>query len=260
MSSNNNQNPVALNLETLSKQYDAVLTEYTQTQTDYINYLSNNPTDSSFSSLQGHSYYGTKTIQTTTQSSVDNCVALCPTISGCSGGTFNSTNNSCQLVSGTGTINADTYTKYAIVKEDKIYLQKLQSLNKMLTNINAKILVLITSGQEEYQVQNEYRAVQTGVLQQNSQSLYHQRANIEQRLRELNEMNSEQDITATRTKSYYYSYVLFLFFVINSVFIVISFNVGENMGFAETFRRNLFLLILLEILFFFLFVQTAQPP
>ena len=260
-SNTQNQNPIALNLETLSKQYDAVLTQYTQTQTDYINYISSlpckNPSCATLSNMQGHSFYGTNTLQTTTQSSVDDCVALCPSIPGCSGGTFNTSSKNCQLVSGRGTLNTGADTDYAIITEDKIYLQKLQSLNKMLTDINSKILTAITSGQEEYKMQDEYRSVQTGMLQQNSQSLYAQRATIEQRLRELNEVNSEQDITAARTMSYYYSYVLFLFFVINSIFIVISFTVGENMGFAETFRRNLFLLILLEILFFFLFVQTT---
>jgi len=257
MTSNNSQNPIALSLEMLNKQYNAVLTEYTQTQTDYINYLNTNPTDASFSSLQGHSYYGTSTLQTTTQSSVDDCVALCPGISGCSGGTFNSTNNNCQLVSGTGTLNASTYTDYAIVTEDKIYLQKLQSLNQMLTDINNRILIEISSGQSEYQEQDAYRAKQSIMLRQNSRELHLERAHIEQQLKQLNELNSEQEVTATRTMSFYYSYALFLFFVINSIFILFSLTIGDKITFGDTFRRNLFLLILLEILFFFLFVQTT---
>ena len=251
------QNPIAFNFETLSKQYDAVLTQYTQTQTDYVNYLSEYPTNPPLSSMQGHTFYGTKTLYTEQKANIDDCVALCPSISGCSGGTFNTSSNNCQLVSGTGTINTGADTDYAIVTEDKIYLQRLQSLNQMLTDINAQILTAISSGQEEYKMQDDYRAVQTGMLQQNSQSLYDQKAIIEKRLRELHEIDSEQDITAARTKSYYYSYVLFIFFVINSIFILISFTVGESMGFVATFRRNLFLLILLEILFFFLFLQTT---
>ena len=257
MTSNNNQNPIALSLEMLNKQYNAVLTEYTQTQTDYINYLSNNSTNSTFSSVAGHSYYGTSTLQTTSQSSVDNCVALCPTISGCSGGTFNSTNNNCQLVSGTGILNTGADTDYAIVTEDKIYLQKLQSLNKMLSDINNRILIEISSGQTEYKEQDEYRAKQSIALRQNSRTLHVERAEIDKQLKQLNELNSEQEVSATRTMSYYYSYTLFSFFVINSIFIFCSLTIGENITFADTFRRNLVLLILLEIIFFFLFVQTT---
>ena len=258
MSNIQTQNPIALNLETLSKQYDTILTQYTQTQTDYVNYLSENPTNPPLSSMQGHTFFGTKTLYTEQKSNIDDCIGLCPSIPGCSGGTFNTTNNNCQLVSGTGTINNGADTDYAIITEDKIYLQKLQSLNKMLTDINAQILTAINSGQEEYKMQDDYRSLQTGVLQQNSQSLYDHKDIIEKRLIELREMDSEQNITATRTKSYYYSYVLFVFFVINSLFILISFTIGENMGFVETFRRNMILLILLEILFFFLFLQTAS--
>ena len=255
------QNPIALNLERLSKQYNTILTEYTQTQTDYIDYISSlsckNPSCASLSTLPGHTYYGTKTLQTTSEDSVDACVALCPNISGCSGGTFNSSSKNCQLVSGTGTVNAGIDTDYAIITEDKIYLQKLQSLNQMLTDINAKILALISSGQQVYHVQDDYRAIQTSKLQENSQSLDDERAQIEQRLRELHEVNAEQDISAARTMGYYYSYILFIFFVINSFFIMVSFGIGKETMFADTFRQNLFRLIFFEILFFFLFIRTS---
>jgi len=258
---NSNQNSTALNLETLSKQYDAVLREYTQTQTDYINYISSlpckNPSCATLSTLPGYSFYGTKTLQTTNETSINDCVALCPSISGCSGGTFNSSSKNCQLVSGSAALNASTETDTAIISEDKIYLQKLASLNSMLTNINNQILTAITSGQDEYETQDNTRLIQTKALQQNSSSLYDQKAEIEQKLRELQELNNEQTITTARTTSFYYSYILFIFFVINAIFILISMTAGKETMFAETFRRNLFILIFLEFLFFFLFVQTS---
>jgi hypothetical protein len=253
-------NSTVLNLETLSKQYDTILTEYTQTQTDYINYISSlsckNSSCATLSNISGYTYYGTNTLQNSSQPSPDNCVALCSSIDGCSGGTFNSNSSNCQLVSGTGTLNTGSDTDYAIVSQDKIYLQKLQSLNSMLTEVNTQILSAISSGQTEYQTQDEERSNQTTALQQNHYTLTTEQEKIAQLLRENNEAANEQNYTAMRSKSYYYSFLLFLFIVINCSFILVSLTVGKETIVGDTFRRNLFLLIIFEFLFFFLCLQS----
>jgi hypothetical protein len=258
---NSSTNSTVLNLETLSKQYDTILTEYTQTQTDYINYISSLPCKNSscatLSNMSGYTYYGTNTLQNSSQSSPDNCVALCSSIDGCSGGTFNSNSSNCQLVSGNGTLNTASDTDYAIVSQDKIYLQKLQSLNSMLTEVNTQILNAISSGQDEYQKQDETRSIQTTSLQQNHHTLITEQEKLAQLLRENNEATNEQNYTAMRSKSYYYSFLLFLFFMINCAFILISLTVGKETMVGDTFRRNLFLLIIFEFLFFFMFLQSS---
>ena len=67
-------------------------------------------------------------------------MALCSSLDGCSGGTYNKQTSSCKLVSGNGPINkSKDPNENAILSEKKMYLEKLEILNKHLIQLNQDI-------------------------------------------------------------------------------------------------------------------------
>jgi hypothetical protein len=143
-----------MELETLLKQYDNTLTQYTQLDSEYLTYIKNT-NDASLSTdlttVSNSEYTGT-TISEIKSADVEACRALCSSTSGCSGATYNltkdSTINNCVLKSGDGQINIKE--KYsAIVTKKKDYLNRLKALNSQLTNINTNITNYISTNKPD---------------------------------------------------------------------------------------------------------------
>jgi hypothetical protein len=246
-------------LETLSKEYEKVLKEYEKTQKEY-NKLSDLTCNSFKSScahttLTGYAYTGGSLLQTDTNVTLPNaCVASCSKITGCSGATFNSVDKKCYLRSQGEKVEISNNNKnQAIFYKKTAYVQYLKLLNDKLISLNTDILTKIRQGSQEYDNKRLETGAKTIILQEKSKELYKKKADLENKLKKLNDKNNEEDITAIRTKGYYYSYILFMLFLINSIFVVVSLTAGEE----TMFRRNLFLLVLIEIIFFCLFIQTT---
>jgi hypothetical protein len=245
-------------LDRLSKEYESVLEEYVTTQKEYTNFSDSTcnsfKTSCAHTTLTGYAYNGGSLLPTQDVTSSDACVASCSTITGCSGATFNSVDNKCYLRSQEGKVETSSNNNdKAIFYKKTAYVDYLKLLNNKLISLNSEILSNITSGSEEYNNINLDISDQTNILQEKSIKLYEKKAELEDKLKKLNDKNNEEDITEIRTKSYYYSYILFILFLINSIFIVVSLTAGEE----TMFRRNLFLLVLIEIIFFCLFIQTT---
>ena len=120
-----------MELETLLKQYENTLTQYTQLNSEYLTYIKNT-NDASLSNdlitVDNSEYTGTTSSEIKTDD-VEACRASCSSTSGCSGATYNltkdSTINNCSLKSGDGQINIkENYS--AIVTKKKDYLNRLK--------------------------------------------------------------------------------------------------------------------------------------
>ena len=110
--------------QTLSSQFNSLLQEYQSTYKSFMDNI-NSSNNKNLISLSDFAYNGGNTIDTLTNSSVDNCQTSCTTNSSCSGATFNSSNNNCALTSGKGMlINSSGST--AIVQKGLFYSYKLQ--------------------------------------------------------------------------------------------------------------------------------------
>ena len=142
---NQKQNDSAiLNLESLTKQYDTTSIQYNQVQSDYINSLQNTSQEqiqstSNLANVPNSTFWGTTGISSTNVSSLDKCSALCSKTPGCSGATYNVTNNNqnnCWLRGGDGSIITGTSNQYAIIPQATNYLKTLEILNIQLINLN----------------------------------------------------------------------------------------------------------------------------
>lgn len=245
---NNNNNSVVLKLELLNKRYETLLSDYTQTQKEYIDFLHESSTTTSVGELTsiegGYSFYGTKPLQTTTSSNKDTCTAVCSSLDGCTGGTFNTKTSTCALVAGDGTLTkSNDDADIAIMYQYKIYLEKLQLINAELGEVNQEILTAISAGQNIYDDQDKKRMLKAEILQKNYGTLSLDKENIERSLQQIHEMTNEESESALRVKSAYYSFILAFFIVLNIVAILLSPN------------SNLFFLFFIEFLIFMFYIR-----
>jgi hypothetical protein len=184
-------NSAILNLESLTKQYDTTSIQYNQVQSDYINTMQNTPssslptqsqsqtqTSSNLVSIPNSTYWGTIGISTTNVSSVDKCSALCSRTPGCSGATYNVTNNNqnnCWLRGGDGSIIAGASNQYAIIPQAKSYLKTLEKLNVQLINLNNQIMNILDTNKNVFLAQDNERNQKYAILKENYRSLENER-------------------------------------------------------------------------------------
>ena len=234
---NQNQNNSAiLNLESLTKQYDTTLIQYNQVQSDYINTMQNTPssslptqsqsqtqTSSNLVSIPNSTYWGTIGISTTNVSSVDKCSALCSRTPGCSGATYNVTNNNqnnCWLRGGDGSIIAGASNQYAIIPQAKSYLKTLEKLNVQLINLNNQIMNILDTNKNVFLAQDNERNQKYAILKENYRTLENERRIILDQLLQHQTIAGKQkqgDLIVTMN---YYNYVLLLIVVLICVFIL----------------------------------------
>jgi NADH:ubiquinone oxidoreductase subunit 3 (subunit A) len=256
-SQNKNNSPI-LNLESLTKQYDTLLIQYNQVQTDYINYLQKNPStiqagstttqvNQELTSIPNNTFWGTSGISSSNVSTVEQCAALCSSTPGCSGATYNdtkTTQNNCWLRSGNGPIVSGTTNQYAIITQSKEYLLTLQTLNSQLISVNIQIIQLMQNNKTIFLSEDDDKNSKYNVLVQNNSKLEEERNDILVQLgqfQSINEKQSQGELIVTKN---YYNYILLLIVVLICVFILSKIYVGSSNGNAED------IINILSIIFF----------
>ena len=210
-------------IQTLSNKFNALLSKYQSTYTDFINSIN----DTSLTTVNNSAFTGISVINTTQTSSVNDCSTSCSSNSSCSGATFTTNNNSCALSSGNGNI-VNLANSTAIVKKGMYYSYKLQKINQQLMDINQAINSNINKSYGDYQNNLETATQRDQALQQNYSVLTDEREHIEQIVREFETLNSAQengDITATM---HYYNYIVLLFIAILLLFLLLRFSVPSQ--------------------------------
>jgi hypothetical protein len=265
-------NSAILNLESLTKQYDTTLIQYNQVQSDYINTMQNTPssslptqsqsqtqTSSNLVSIPNSTYWGTIGISTTNVSSVDKCSALCSRTPGCSGATYNVTNNNqnnCWLRGGDGSIIAGASNQYAIIPQAKSYLKTLEKLNVQLINLNNQIMNILDTNKNVFLAQDNERNQKYAILKENYRSLENERRIILDQLLQHQTIAGKQkqgDLIVTMN---YYNYVLLLIVVLICVFILsktVVVLIGENVASSPNSPIAYMSFIILTCFIIFLF-------
>ena len=153
---------------------------------------------------------------------IQDCQALCSSTLNCSGATFNSTNSTCKLSSGEGSIAKGQTGDTAFMLEGPNLLKKAQQLNGKLTDLNLQITNMTTGGGgsfNESAVHNkgeELRA-QLDILRKERNKL----DRIVEEKMELDEAEQEGDLI---TNSNYYSFVLlFTLIIIFIIYLIVLF-------------------------------------
>lgn len=223
--SQNQNNSIILNLESLTKQYDTLLLQYNQVQNDYINYLDKKPSgihggkgeiNSNLSIIPNSTFWGTSGISNTNVSSVDKCSALCSITPGCTGATYsvtNSSQNNCWLRSGDGMVITGTNQQYAIIHKSKEYLLTLQTLNSQLIDANNKIMQIFKKYQS-IQEQDAEKKNKYDLLTQNYEKLEKERLNILKELENYQTIEAKQMQGELIVTKNYYNYILLFIFVL----------------------------------------------
>jgi len=265
-------NSAILNLESLTKQYDTTLIQYNQVQSDYINTMQNTPssslptqsqsqtqTSSNLVSIPNSTYWGTIGISTTNVSSVDKCSALCSRTPGCSGATYNVTNNNqnnCWLRGGDGSIIAGASNQYAIIPQAKNYLKTLEKLNVQLINLNNQIMNILDTNKNVFLAQDNERNQKYAILKENYRTLENERRIILDQLLQHQTIAGKQkqgDLIVTMN---YYNYVLLLIIVLICVFILsktVVVLIGENVASSPNSPIAYMSFIILTCFIIFLF-------
>jgi hypothetical protein len=264
---NKNQSAI-LNLESLTKQYDTTLIEYNQVQTDYINQLESQQssiqaepgvTSSNLVTVPNSTFWGTKGISSSNVSSASDCSALCSKTPGCSGATYNVTNNNqnnCWLTSGDGSIIRGSTEQIAIIPKEKKYLETLEKLNIKLIHFSDKIMTLLRINKNVFLEQDEERFSKYALLRENYKKLEKERKNILEQLlkyQTIEEKQNQGELIVTRN---YYNYVLLLIIALICIFILSRTAVvliSQNTGSSTDNNFGLLIATFLSCLLIFLF-------
>ena len=226
-------------IQTLSNQFNSLLTEYQSTYAEFMNTLKSN--DTSLTTVENSAFAGSGTINTSLVSSISDCTTACSSNTSCTGATFTTnSNNNCTLSSGTGNIvNATNST--AIVQKGLYYSYQLQNLNQQLMDINQQINTAVNQSNTEYQ-NNLGQINESGqALQQNYVVLTGDRERINLMVREFETLNEAQQNSDINVTMNYYNYIVLLFVAIFLVCLLLRFSVpSDQVGGGRNSVGNIF--------------------
>jgi hypothetical protein len=216
-----------MNFETLSNQFNSILTQYQNTYQDYINSL--DTSNNSLMTISNASLNGTQ-ISVTPSSTVEACQSSCSANTSCSGATFNSTNNNCTLNSGNGSVTSTT-NNTAIVQQNLYYSYQLQQLNNQLMSINQEMMENAKNNTALYNTNKQQTQQMSNIIQQNYNVLAGERAEINRMIDEYATINAAYDNGTITVNSNYTNYIVLLLITILLVFLLIKFSVtGDQRG------------------------------
>jgi hypothetical protein len=227
-------------IQTLSNEFNSLLTEYQTTYSEFMNTLKSN--DTSLTTVENSAFTGSGTINTSLVSSISDCTTACSSNTSCTGATFttNSNNNNCTLSSGSGNIvNATNST--AIVQTGLSYSYQLQNLNQQLMDINQQINTIVNQSNTTYQNNLGQINEQGQALQQNYVVLTGDRDRIDLMIREFETLNQAQQNSDINVTMNYYNYIVLLFVAIFLVVLLLRFSVpSEQVGGGRNSVGNIF--------------------
>jgi len=211
-------------METLIKQYDNTLTQYTQLNSEYLTYIKNTNIENlpkDLISVSNSEYSGTETnvISEIHTADVEACKASCSSTSGCSGATFNvSPDNNCSLKSGDGKINIKANYS-AIVTKKLDYLNRLKSLNDQLTSANTNITNYISNNKPDLTSKlSENQSVLNG-LSNDLAFLVDKKDDIDTQIRSITELDGKIEQSSTLVNMNYSIFNMLLFVAILAILI-----------------------------------------
>jgi hypothetical protein len=155
-------------------------------------------------SIQSKTFWGKGQVGSQSIDTVDDCVALCSTTTGCSGATFNPDKQTCWLRSGDSDIGPGLNNDYAIVPETKKYLEIMKSINTKLNDTNQQIMALTNSGQGEYAGLNSQSSNNHLELTKNYKVLQKEKNKIAEMLKKFDDLEESRVDTEISTNQNYY--------------------------------------------------------
>jgi len=203
---NKDANSTILNLEVLKKEYDTVLIQYNQAQSDFKSSMSD---DNSFVEIKGKTYWGTGLLsEDWTTTSLDDCKNACASNKKCTGATYNPDKTYCSLRTGESGVSDGLESDYAIMSKKLKQLKVMSALSDRLLDINNQILELVKKGRPKLVEMKQEKEKQISVLTNNYSGLVSQRENLNETIKELEKLNGVEDDSQIVITKNYSTYVL----------------------------------------------------
>lgn len=237
-----------MSIQDISIQFNNTLTQYQNLYSQYINFL--NSSNNNLISINNSSYTSPTTLNTITNTTLQNCMSSCSSNKTCSGATFNTSNNTCSLSSGKGNIiNASGYT--AIVPQLLYYNSQLQKLNNQLISLNTQMQNTAISNETEYQQTSSQNQKQNQILLQNYQTLMEEKDQLDLLMKENETAESAYNNSSLIVNSNYLSYIVLLIISILLVFLLIKFSLIEQQvgGSVNYIKREAMFLFGIMVIF-----------
>ena len=219
-----------------------MLIQYQQAVSNYINFVQQESSQQNYNIgskpltyAQGSTYWGSSTVGQNNSSTVQECQASCASTTGCTGATFNATDNGqpmCWLRGGEGEISSGSSNDYAIVPKSKKLLQIVQSVNQQLISVNKQITEQSKNGQPLYDKESGQRKLKNAKLINQYIQLTEERDKINDMLKEYKTLDIYQEQGSIIINKNYYSFILLLGLVI--VFIIMLYKFGFSSSVPET--------------------------
>lgn len=207
-----NINSGLIQLTALEGQYKQKLTEYESAYATYISALqSQNNGSNSFVVLPGQKYMGTGSISDITNSTTTTCEAACSANSLCTGASFNSISNICQLRSGNSLLSVGATSDNAIISEVRQKLINLETINAQLIEINNQMTTIYKQLEPDLQYQKNTMTENNYDLIVQYFHLMEEKAKIQKLLDEYNDINknnSNMSLMADQENSSYYLWLI----------------------------------------------------
>ena len=233
---NKNTDSTILNLEVLKKEYDTVLTQYNQAQTDYASTTSDEgSTSKSFTDIKGKTFWGNSLLsEDWTTASLEDCKTACAANTKCSGATYNPDRTYCSLRTGDTSITDGEENDFAIVSQKLKQLKVLSSLSDRLLDLNTQILRIVEQGKPELDEMRQQKNEQVSSLGQNYSGLTTQRESLDSIIKEvekLNKVNGQSEIFIAQNYTTYM--VLIIITIVVGIGIVLFSSVVNKSSSSE---------------------------
>ena len=257
----NESNEKALNLESLNTEYKNLLIAYELSVSNYVNYLKeeleqpcknytgdsednsqscynvNNPV---MTSIKGAAFWGTSGLSQNNSQTLEECKASCAITPGCTGATYNLTNEQtkCMLRKGDANIVSGSPDDYAIVPKGQQLLKIVQSINEKLTEVNEKIQKSTQAIETRFNSEAEKITTTNDDLINQYKNLVVERVKIQKILNEyqtLDEKHIEGNIYISQN---YYSFILLMILVLLFVFLLYKFSIPPSQSTSTVIQNG----------------------
>ena len=198
--------------------------------------------NSSYNAVQGPQLNDTN-IQT--------CEAYCSVSAYCSGANFNTSTNTCTLMSGPGVLTP-TQNTIALIPQITQYLLRLSQLNFRLTQINDQIVKLTKKGQPYFVKDNTDNKIENKLLLNRYKKLIIERKKIDDMIDKIGIAQNEENYEGNVTSTTYLKYGLLLCLVV--IILIILANISrstEHMNSDGKIQTSLFLIIFVVVFIVF---------
>ena len=229
---------------TLTNQFNSVLSQYQETYQKYLNSLNDINSNVNLVTLENTALFGGDTINTNKLSNVTDCLTSCTADASCNGANFYTEDGMCSTIKNPQNIIPANKTT-ALVNPALYYSYQLQQLNKQLTDLNQQIIILVN--QQDNSNNSDKILNQQKIVTNNYNILNDERIKIMKMTDELNTINSANINSSLNVSMYYYRYIILIFIVCLMIFLLISFSSSEQKGGGNNFKRDSIFLLLIII-------------